>query len=106
MARALAWLPPRSRVAATTVPMQERLQVRQALRALLAQLPADTLAARCVRPVQRYIDTCVAAGLGATRVQVGARRARRGWVDDLGNGWHPDACIRLLLVLVPYCSPH
>ncbi len=60
-----------SRIVAITVPMQERLQVRQALQALLAQLPADTLAARCVRPLQRYIDSCVAAGLGATRLQVG-----------------------------------
>lgn len=44
--------------------------MRQALQKLLARLPADALAARCVRPVQRYIDSCVAAGLGATRVQV------------------------------------
>ncbi|KAL4425546.1 hypothetical protein ABPG75_009562 [Micractinium tetrahymenae] len=58
------------RIVTVTVPLQERLQVRQALQALLARLPADTLAARCVRPVQRYIDSCVTAGLGATRVQV------------------------------------
>ena len=59
-----------SRVVAVTLPAQERLAVRQALQALLSRLPADVLAARCVRPVQRYIESCVHAGLGATRVQV------------------------------------
>ena len=44
--------------------------MRRALQALLSRLPADVLAARCVRPVQRYIDSCVHAGLGATRAQV------------------------------------
>lgn len=73
-----AWLPPCSRIAAITIPLQERLEVRQALQALLAQLPADTLAARCVRPLQRYIDSCVAAGLGATRVQVGPMQYNAG----------------------------
>ena len=59
-----------SRILAVTLPGQERLAVRRALQALLSWLPADVLAARCVRPVQRYIDSCVHAGLGATRVQV------------------------------------
>ena len=59
-----------SRIVAVTLPGQERLAVRRALQALLSRLPADVLAARCVRPVQRYIDSCVHAGLGATRAQV------------------------------------
>lgn len=53
------------------MPAQDRLGVRQALQALLERLPPDVLAALCVRPVQRHIDSCVSAGLGATRVQVG-----------------------------------
>ena len=61
-----------SRITSVTLPAQERLPVRRALQALVARLPADTLAARCVRPVQRHIDACVAQGLGATRVQVWA----------------------------------
>ena len=60
-----------SRIVGVTLPARERLPVRQALQRLLARLPADALAARCVRPVQRHLDACVAQGLGATRVQVG-----------------------------------
>ena len=59
-----------SRVVSVTVPARERLPVRLQLTRLLSTLPGDVLAARCVRPVQRYIDGCVRAGLGATRVQV------------------------------------
>ncbi|PSC76156.1 ubiquitin-ligase E3 [Micractinium conductrix] len=59
-----------SRIVGVTVPAQDRLGVRQALQALLERLPPDVLAALCVRPVQRHIDSCVSAGLGATRVQV------------------------------------
>lgn len=62
-----------SRIVGVTLPARDRLPVRQALQRLLARLPADALAARCVRPVQRHLDACVAQGLGATRVQVGQR---------------------------------
>lgn len=65
------------RVVAVTLPAQERLPVRHALRALLARLPADVLAARCIRPVQRYIDACVQQGLDAMRVQVRRQGPRR-----------------------------
>lgn len=43
----------------------------QALQELLLGLPPEVFAARCVRPVQRYLDGLVRAGkLGAARLQV------------------------------------
>lgn len=64
------------RIVAVTLPAAERLPVRTALQVALAKLPTDVLAARCVRPVLRYIESCVAAGLRATRLQ--ARRRSSG----------------------------
>lgn len=60
------------RIVAVTLPAQERLPVRRAAQAMLSRLPADVLAARCVRPVLRFIEGCVQTGLGATRVQARA----------------------------------
>ena len=58
------------RIISVTLPPGERLAVRQALTSLLSTLPAEVLAGRCLRPLQRYIDSCVQSGLAATRVQV------------------------------------
>lgn len=83
------------RIVGVTLPARERLPVRQALQRLLARLPADALAARCVRPVQRHLDACVAQGLGATRVQVrgnalglfGEACNRPGWQANVYMLW-------------------
>ncbi|KAI3438759.1 hypothetical protein D9Q98_001177 [Chlorella vulgaris] len=58
------------RIISVTLPPGERLVVRQALTSLLSTLPAEVLAGRCLRPLQRYIDSCVQSGLAATRVQL------------------------------------
>jgi hypothetical protein len=58
------------RILSTTLPTQQRIPVRRALQRLLGQLPAEAFAARCVRPVQKYLTHLVTTGrLGAGRLE-------------------------------------
>jgi hypothetical protein len=67
------------RLLSVTLPPAQRIPVRAALQQLLGRLPPDVLAARCVRPVQRYLEHLVARGkLGAARLEVGEKREEKG----------------------------
>lgn len=58
------------RIIAMSLPAHQRIPVRRALQKLLGLLPAETFAARCVRPVQRYLSHLVERGrLGAGRLE-------------------------------------
>lgn len=58
------------RIIAMSLPAHQRIPVRRALQKLLGMLPPDTFAARCVRPVQRYLSNLIERGrLGAGRLE-------------------------------------
>lgn len=58
------------RILSTSLPAAQRIPVRRALQNLLGQLPAEAFAARCVRPVQKYLTHLVTSGrLGAGRLE-------------------------------------
>jgi hypothetical protein len=78
------------RIVSTVLPAPQRIPVRRSLQKLLGQLPAEAFAARCVRPVQKYLTHLVTTG----RLRAGRLEAMMAGVfldvlrqanDDIGG---------------------